>query len=399
MTDKADFNEAEYRQQLIDLGTPPDQAADVAARTAAARMKPAGTFDAAAVKEAAKNRPAASAPASASQVPMVDGQAAELLAAEAPEFVGPLTVLGSARRIPIRSARPSKDAAIIAASAQIADEPPMGDDLAFLHGVLCQVGLPRSKVDGNEFTRQSGSAALSIQAGKLWNGEEFVQQVVPYGTLPRLILAWMNTYAVRHKTAEIPVGDSASEFMKMLGKAVTGGERGTLGMFKKQVNALAACRMTLGFTRGDRAYTYDGKPISAFESWIKGENSPQKALWPGVVVYSKDYMQTLQTQSVPLDWRALAQLQGSALAMDVYTMLADRLHRITSPKGVKLYWHNAREQFGQEYTGKEADKDFKKKFVPAMRDALAVYPAARVVPIRGGILMLPSAPPIPYKGD
>lgn len=398
MTNK-EFNEADYRQQLIDLGTEPEQAADVAARMAAARLKPAGTFSPAAMPEQAKSIPAAptSTPAAEASPPAEPRD--EQLATEAAEFVGPLTVLGSARRLPAGPARKRKDVEIIAASAQIANEPPMGDDLAFLHGVLCQVGLPRSKVAGTEFTRRSGSAALSIQAGKLWNGEEFVQQVVPYGTLPRLMLAWMNTYAVRHKTAEIPVGETASEFMKMLGKAVTGGERGTLKMFRLQVNALAACRMTLGYTRGDRAFTYDGKPIAAFEAWIKNEESQQKGLWPGVVTFSKDYMQTLQTQSVPLDMRAYSQLQGSALAMDVYTMLADRLHRITSSKGVKLYWANAREQFGQEYTGKEADKDFKKKFVPAMRDALAVYPAARVVPIRGGILMLPSAPPIPYKGD
>lgn len=99
---------------------------------------------------------------------------------------------------------------------------------------------------------------------------------------------------------------------------------------------------------------------------------------------------------LPLDVRALSALKGSALAMDAYTMLADRLHRITG-RPVLLYWANLRDQFGQEYQGKEPDKDFKKKFLPALRDALAVYPQAKVKQVTGGLLLMSSPPPIPYK--
>ena len=47
---------------------------------------------------------------------------------------------------------------LIEVSSLIASEPPSGEDMAFTHAVLCQVGLPRSKVDGEKFMRQSGSA-------------------------------------------------------------------------------------------------------------------------------------------------------------------------------------------------------------------------------------------------
>lgn len=87
-----------------------------------------------------------------------------------------------------------------------------------MHSIMCQVGLPRSKVDGTSFERHSGGAALLVEAGKLWDGKQFVQQPIPYGAMPRLMLAWMNTYAVRFNSPEIPVGDSASEFLRMLGQ-------------------------------------------------------------------------------------------------------------------------------------------------------------------------------------
>src|SRR3546814_9334983 len=51
-------------------------------------------------------------------------------------------------------------------------------------------------------------------------------------------------------------------------------------------------------------------------------------------------------------------LGNSALAMDVYLFLCARLHRINRP--TKIYWHQLQGQFGQEYIGANADKDFKR---------------------------------------
>ncbi|MEL0583901.1 MAG: hypothetical protein AAES65_03320 [Candidatus Thiodiazotropha sp. (ex. Lucinoma kazani)] len=64
-----------------------------------------------------------------------------------------------------------------------------------------------------EFERTCGSIGLYIRAGKLWDGKTFIQQPIPYGPMPRLIMAHLNTYALRHKTPEIDVGNSASEFL------------------------------------------------------------------------------------------------------------------------------------------------------------------------------------------
>ena len=70
----------------------------------------------------------------------------------------------------------------------------------------------------------------------------------------------------------------------------------------------------------------------------------------------------------------------------------------TDTKGIIVHWHSLREQFAQEYTGKDADKDFKKKFLPALRKVLATYPQAKVQQVRGGVLLNGSPPPIPLKG-
>jgi len=285
---------------------------------------------------------------------------------------------------------------LIKTAAEIASERPDDEDRGYMHSIMCQVGLPRSQVEGTSFERTSGGAGLLVEAGKLWDGKQFVQQPIPYGPMPRLVLAWMNTYAVRFNTSEIPVGDSASEFLRMLGKSTNGGKRGAFTTFKKQVQALSACRMTLGFNANGMAHTYEGKPIKHFEAWIAASED-QRPLWPGSVTFSEDYYQTLKAHAVPLDLRAFMALKGSAWAMDVYAWLAQRLHRIEG-RPVILHWASLRAQFAQEYEGKDADKDFKKKFLPALRDALTVYPQARVKQVTGGVMLMASPPPIPYKG-
>ena len=285
---------------------------------------------------------------------------------------------------------------LIDTAAEIAGEPPDHDDRAYMHSIMCQVGLPRSKVEGTSFERHSGGAALLVEAGKLWDGKQFVQQPIPYGAMPRLMLAWMNTYAVRFNSPEIPVGDSASEILRMLGHHnINGGRNGVYTTFRKQVQALSACRMTLGFNVNGRAHTYEGKPIKHFEAWISVDEK-QRPLWPGSVTFSQDYYLTLKDHAVPLDLRAFIALKGSALALDIYAWLAQRLHRIEG-RPIVLHWTNLRDQFAQEYQGKNADKDFKKKFLPALRNALAVYPEAKVKQVTGGIMLMPSPPPIPYK--
>ncbi|EPB6992086.1 replication protein RepA [Escherichia coli] len=275
-------------------------------------------------------------------------------------------------------------------AAEIATIPPTGEDMAFTHAVLCQVGLPRAKVDGREFMRQSGAAWVNVQAGYLDEGRGPVLQPIPYGVMPRLALAWVSTFAVRNKVQEIPIGESAAEFLRLMDMDDQGARYTTL---RRQMHALAACRLQLGF----KGRTYNGQPVKQFDAWLSNKETQQRALWPGVMVLSEEYFSSLMDSAVPLDNRALSALKGSALALDVYAWLAHRLHRIEG-RGVTLHWKALREQFAQEYTGKDADKDFKKKFLPALKKVLAVYPQAKVKQVTGGVLLIGSPPPIPYKG-
>ncbi|KVL70335.1 replication protein RepA [Burkholderia ubonensis] len=369
-----------YRKYLESHGVPPDAAAEVAAKVAY-------RSDLYPLEQTEAPSPTQRELSTASTTPPTTGKKKE-------KSAEPTTIPSKPKNTPTTK----REERLILTGAEIAGERPDDDDRGYMHSIMCQVGLPRSKVDGTSFERHSGGAALLVEAGKLWDGKQFVQQPIPYGAMPRLMLAWMNTYAVRFNSPEIPVGDSATDFLRMLGhKNINGGERGSYTTFRKQVQALSACRMTLGFNANGRAHTYEGKPIKHFDAWLSPTDEKQRPLWPGTVTFSQDYYETLKDHAVPLDLRAFMSLKGSALDLDVYTWLAQRLHRIEG-RPIVLYWANLRDQFGQEYQGKEADKDFKKKFLPSLRRVLTVYPDAKVKQVTGGVMMMASPPPIPYKG-
>ena len=278
------------------------------------------------------------------------------------------------------------DRKIIDASVSISDIP--DTDPEFLHSVLCQVGLPRSAVKGSRtFERSNGKASLLVEAGKLYKRGKWVDMPLPYGTKPRLVLIHACSEAVRKQSPVIEIGNSITEFLKMLDMSTSG--RG-FELFRNQMEALAGCRMTIGMSTPTKDITIDTKPVERFEAWLNHDET-QATMWPGVLELSPKFYETLTAHAMPLDPRALGALKSSALALDIYTMLANRLCRVRDNRGTKLSWANLKEQFGHEYN---TSKDFKKAFKIALRRVLCVYPDAKVREEIGGLRFYSSPPPI-----
>ncbi len=82
-------------------------------------------------------------------------------------------------------------------------------DLGFMARLLALCSLPRTN-PGNrkEYKRVNGPFTLYMTAG---GGNK-----LPYGNLPRLLLAWVSTEAVRTRSRVLVLGKSLSEFMRTL---------------------------------------------------------------------------------------------------------------------------------------------------------------------------------------
>jgi hypothetical protein len=98
--------------------------------------------------------------------------------------------------------------------------------LGFMCRAMVQASLPSRKVDGVEFTRRNGNFTLTLLAPS--------RVGLPYGTVPRLLLTWLATEAVKTRERELVLGDSLSGFMRELGMTPTGGRWGTIPRLKDQ---------------------------------------------------------------------------------------------------------------------------------------------------------------------
>src|SRR5277367_6387472 len=106
----------------------------------------------------------------------------------------PRTVIIPARRGHI--IKPSQHRIIDAAEAILQDPQVSDQDRAFIARQVVQVTLPHADPgDVPVWKRSNGYLTLSIRPG--WDHEQNCVRGYPYGTLPRLLLFWMTTEAVR----------------------------------------------------------------------------------------------------------------------------------------------------------------------------------------------------------
>ena len=88
-------------------------------------------------------------------------------------------------------------------------------DLGFMARLLALCSLPRTNPgDRWKYVRRNGPYELIMISGG--------KTKLPYGNLPRLLLAWVSTEAVRTGSRVLILGDSLSEFMRTPWRRLSG---------------------------------------------------------------------------------------------------------------------------------------------------------------------------------
>ena len=117
----------------------------------------------------------------------------------------------------------------------------------------------------------------------------------------------------------------------------------------------------------------------------------QRVLWPATLRLSLDYFDSLSRYAVPLDERAIASLAHSAMALDIYVWLSQRLHRIPAGKGQLVAWTAVMEQFGRGYS---AIRFFRRDFLALLAQVRIAYPEATLETDPRGVMLWQSPPPV-----
>lgn len=268
---------------------------------------------------------------------------------------------------------------------------PVPEDFLYQHTLLCQTVLPFRDPGPTvrAWEREQGKISLRLEAGSAKDPHGgYVEVGLPFGPAVRLILCHLNTEALRTGSPVIEVKDSLTAFVHRLqGFAPNGAQ---IRRAKDQLTRLSASTMRLAASQDGYTVQKNTHIVSQFTLWaerFKGE----RLLIPQQIILSSEYFASLQEHAVPLDERAVSALAHSAMALDVYCWLAQRLHRVDPQRGQFLAWTNLHEQFGQGY--KEIRK-FRRDFLNVLKLVKAQYPAARFGTDQGGMMLGNSPPPV-----
>lgn len=248
----------------------------------------------------------------------------------------------------------------------------------YQHTVFCQTSLPYRNPgdDARTWERSNGDVQLKVLAGEAMHPDlgRFVPVGLPFGPKCRLVLMHINQRALLMQTPQIEVEETLSRFVRKALKLDGNGR--DMRVVKDQLSRLSASSIRLGVVRDGHALTVNSQIVTAFDVWFPKDDR-QRVLWPSTIQLSQQYFDSLMNHAVPLDETHIAALSHSALALDVYTWLAQRLHRIPAGKPARVSWAALHGQFGQGYNPERIDK-FRQVFRVALKEVLTVYKAARV---------------------
>jgi hypothetical protein len=271
------------------------------------------------------------------------------------------------------------------------------EEIIYQHSVLCQTSMPYRDPGSTvrEWDRRNGLVSMRIQAGAAYDATQgaWVDVGLPHGPKPRLVLYHLNTEAMRTQSPLLELEDSLTAFVRRTLDLDPKGRN--IRTVKDQLTRLASADFRFGIGQDGRSITIKTNVIEGFELWTP-KNEKQRVLWPTTVQFSATYFQSLMQHAVPLNEHAVARLSHSAMALDVYTWLAQRLHRVPSGKPALVPWVALQEQFGQGY-GRIID--FKRVFERTLKQVKAVYREARFALTEKGMTISNSPPPISPRGQ
>ena len=258
--------------------------------------------------------------------------------------------------------------------------------LGFMARLMTLCSLPRTNPgDQHQYTRQNGPCRLILSR----TGE----YKLPFGTLPRLLMAWLSTEAVRTQSREISLGDSLSEFMRTLGIYSSDGKAYT--RLHDQMDRLFHSSVELTYEHQQGRRFVASRVVDRGEFWWDPKRPDDRSLWESNIRLGEDFFNEVINRPVPLNMNALAALKRSPLGLDFYLWLVYRTFALRAP--LRLSWPTLYSQFGADPNkadNRRTVDDFRKDSLRELKKIKLAWPELNYATAKGVLIIYPSKPAI-----
>ncbi|MGB5296067.1 MAG: replication protein RepA [Thermoanaerobaculia bacterium] len=256
------------------------------------------------------------------------------------------------------------------------------ETLAFMPRLFVLTTLPHRRPHGNRFERVNGWQSMRMVA---------LRRVgLPYGVYPRLVLMFITTEAVRKKSREIYLGATPNDLVRKLGLSTVSGPRGTAQRLEAQLRKLISTTWSWRSVGPASHFAVSRRttPTAApsLRTLAVSLGLP-RASWLSCLILHESFFSQITRSAVPVDLRAIAQLKGSPLALDLYTWLTYRMSYLRKPTLVP--WKALQAQLGADYA---RPRDFRRAALARLEDVVSAYPELRIRGEKEGVRLYPSPP-------
>ena len=263
-------------------------------------------------------------------------------------------------------------------------------DLGFMTRLMALCSLPRTNPGSQlQYKRVNGPYTLGMIAG--------LDNKLPYGSLPRLLLAWVCTEAVRTKSRELVLGHSLSEFMRKLGiSSDSGGSRGERTRLRNQMDRLFRCQIELIYEDEHGKQFITSRIADRGEFWWNARKPDEPVLWESKTELGEKFFNEIISHPVPLDMNTLKALKRSSLGLDLYLWLTYRTFALKRP--LRLSWTRLYRQFGvnpSKVSDTRTVDAFRTDCLREFKKIKAAWPDLNYATSKGVLVLSPSTPSIP----
>jgi len=266
-----------------------------------------------------------------------------------------------------------------------AEEAKKAGSIGYMARALVQATLPHRKVAGNEFKRVNGAFKLTILSDS--------ETGLPYGSVPRLLLAWISTEAVRTKKRHLVLGRTLSAFMAELDLIPTGGRWGTITRLKDQMRRLFSSHISCAYTGNENWSIKNITIVNSADLWWSPKIPNQASIFDSTITLNECFFEEIINNPVPVDLRALKALKRSPLAIDIYCWITYRVSYLRM--STTIPWDVLQMQFGSNYLSNEQGKrNFKRHFLKELHKVSCLHSALNVENGTNGLTIKPGKPHI-----
>ena len=261
-------------------------------------------------------------------------------------------------------------------------------DRGFMARMMALCSLPRSN-PGNrlQYKRVNGPYTLAMTAG--------VNNKLPFGNFPRLILAWVSTEAVRTRSRVLILGPSLAKFMRELGIYSSGGGN-VHTKLRNQMRRLFNAHVQLVYKDEHGEVSVSSSVADRSEFWWNERKPDQPSLWDSKIYLGEAFFNEIINHPVPLDLNTLTALKRSSLGLDLYLWLVYRTFPLRAPQ--RITWRQVYRQFGvapAKASEKRTVQNFRSEVLRELKKIKIAWPELNYSTAPGVLILHPSTPAIP----